>query len=259
MGKIIRSEEKNLDKKRRRMIELAKIADAISKVLKHNFLGFYIMGSFVMGDWEPQMSDIDFIVVTRKPLNKEESIQIGKLHHVLSVSEVGKKLDGAYTYLQQPQQKRFKEKTGSVENHEFIADSPCHLSADNILCLLQYGKCVLGTPIKELSLSVSDKELTEAVREMLTEDANEIDEKQDFQTLYDVLIDMLRCIYTLEAKKLPTKPRAIEHCRMLLGRDLYKNIKARQNGNAKEFAIEKSRLKLIATYGLSIKDEHTPQ
>jgi len=259
MGKITRSKERNLDRKRSCMIELTKIADAISKVLKDNFLGFYIMGSFVMGDWDPQNSDIDFIVVTKKPLNKEESVQIGKLHHALSKSEVGNKLDGAYTYLQQLQEKRFKERTGSVENHEFIADSPCHLSADNVLCLLQYGKCVLGTPIKALSLSVSDKELTEAVREMLTEYANEIDGKQDFQTRYDVLIGMLRCIYTLETKKLPTKPRAIEHSRMLLGRSLYKNIKALQSGNAKEFAIDKSRLKLIATYGLSIKEEHTPQ
>jgi streptomycin 3"-adenylyltransferase len=53
------------------MIQLTAIADAISKALRDNFLGFYIMGSFVMGDWDPQKSDIDFIVVTRKPLNKE--------------------------------------------------------------------------------------------------------------------------------------------------------------------------------------------
>jgi len=256
MGKISRSKEKNLDMKRSYMIQLRAIADAISKALRDNFLGFYIMGSFVMGDWDPQRSDIDFIVVTRKPLNKEESIQVGKLHQSLSKSDVGKKLDGAYTYLQQLQEKRFEEKTGSVENHEFIADSPCHLSADNILCLLKYGKCILGKPIKELSLSVSDEELVQAAQDMLIEDADEIDKKQDFQTLYDILIDMLRCIYTLETKKLPTKPRALEHCRRLLGRALYKNIKALQNGNVKEFAIDKTKLKLIAAYGLSLRDQH---
>jgi streptomycin 3"-adenylyltransferase len=256
MGKITRSKEKNLDIKCRYMIELTAIADAISKTLMDNFLGFYIMGSFVMGDWNPKKSDIDFIVVTRKPLNKEESIHISKLHHALSKSEVGKRLDGAYTYLQQLQEKRFEEKTGSVENHEFIADSPCHLSADNVLCLLQYGECILGKPIKELSLSVSDEELVQAARDMLTEDADEIDKKQDFQTLYDILIDMLRCIYTLETKKLPTKPRAIEHCRRLLDRALYENIKALQNGNVKEFAIDKTKLKLIAAYGMSLRERH---
>ena len=253
MRKISHSEEENL--RRNYMIELTIIADAISKALKDNFLGFYIIGSFMMGDWDPQKSDIDFIIITRKTLNKEESIHISKLHQTLSKSNVGKKLDGAYVYLQQLQEKRFEEKTGSVENHEFIADSPCHLSADNVLCLLQYGKCILGKPIKELSLSVSDEELVQAARDMLIEDADEI-EKQDFLALYDILIDMLRCIYTLETKKLPTKPRAIEHCRRLLGRALYENIKALQDGKVKEFAIDKSKLKLIAAYGLSLRNQH---
>ena len=43
MGKITRSKEKNLGMKRSYMIELTVIAEAISKVLKDNFLGFYIM------------------------------------------------------------------------------------------------------------------------------------------------------------------------------------------------------------------------
>lgn len=58
MGKITRSNEKNLDIKRSYMSELRAIADAISKVLGDNFLGFYVMGSFVMGDWDPQKSDV---------------------------------------------------------------------------------------------------------------------------------------------------------------------------------------------------------
>jgi hypothetical protein len=167
-------------------------------------------------------------------------------------SDVGGKLDGAYTYLQQLQQKRFNEKTGSFENHKFIPDSPCHLSSDNVLCLLQYGKCIMGKPIVELSLSVSDEELAQAARDMLIEDADEIDKKNDFETLYYVLIDMLRCIYTLETKTLPTKPKAVEHCRQLLGKELCQKIKETQNGNLKEFKIDKSRLKLVATYGLSL-------
>jgi hypothetical protein len=216
-------------------------------------VGFYVVGSFVMGDWDPEKSDIDFVVVTRKPLNKRESLEIGKLHQALSKSDLGKKLDGTYTYLEQLQQKRFEERTGSVEDHEFKADCPCHLSADNILCLLEYGKCIQGVPIEELSLSVSDEELSQAAYDMLLEDIAEIDTKEDFQTLYYILIDMRRCIYTLETGKLPTKPRAIEYCRSLVGRDLYENIKALRDGRIDEFRIEKSNLKRIASYGISKK------
>ena len=119
--------------------ELKRVAEDLSDILKSNFVGFYVMGSFVMGDWDPEKSDIDFVVVTRKPLNKRESLEIGKLHQALSKSDLGKKLDGAYAYLEQLQQKRFEERTGSFEDHEFKADCQCHLSADNILCLLEYG------------------------------------------------------------------------------------------------------------------------
>lgn len=146
MRKIARREEKHFDVKHSCITQLAKISHAVSRVLEDNLVGFYIIGSFVMGDWNPQRSDIDFIVVTRRPLSKDESARIGRVHRALSKTEVGRKLDGAYTYLQQLQEKRFGEKTGSVENHKFIPDSPCHLSADNILCLLQYGRCMSGTP-----------------------------------------------------------------------------------------------------------------
>jgi len=242
-----------LDRKYDYISELERVARDLSGILKGNFVGFYVMGSFVMGDWDPEKSDIDFVVVTRKPLNKRESLEIGKLHQALSKSDLGKKLDGAYAYLEQLQQKRFEERTGSVEDHEFKADCPCHLSADNILCLLEYGKCIQGVPIEELSLSVSDEELSQAAYDMLLEDIAEIDTKEDFQTLYYILIDMLRCIYTLETGKLPTKPRAIEYCRSLVGRDLYENIKALRDGRIDEFRIEKSNLKRIAAYGISKK------
>ena len=227
------------------------MGEDLSKILMDNFVGFYIMGSFVMGDWDPQRSDIDFIAVTRRPLNRRESLEIGKLHRALSSSDLGRKLDGAYVYLEQLQQKRFEERTGSFEDHEFKPDCPCHLSADNVLCLLEYGKCVQGMPIEDLGLSVSDEELSRAAYDMLLEDIGEIDEKEDFQTLYDILVDMLRCIYTLETGKLPTKPRAIRHCKNLIGRSLYEDVKAFREGKVDKFRIKKSDLKRIASYGLS--------
>jgi hypothetical protein len=212
------------------------------------------MGSFVMGDCNPKTSDIDFIVVTMKPLDKKESLEIGKMHTAISKTDLGEKLDGAYTYLEQLQQKKFEERTGSFEDHEFKADCPCHLSVDNILCLLQFGKCIEGVPIRELGLSVSEEELSQAARDMLFEDMEGVDKKDDFQTLYNIMIDMLRCIFTLETGKLPTKPRAIEHCKNLIGKNLYKNIKAFREGRIEEFTIEKNDLNRIASYGLSKKN-----
>jgi hypothetical protein len=236
------------------MPELENVANDLSRILKENFVGFYIMGSFVMGDWNPRSSDIDFIAVTMKRLSRRESLEIGKLHQSLSKSDLGKKLEGVYAYLKQLQQKRFEERTGCVENGEFKADRPCPLSADSVLCLLKYGKRIQGLPIEELGLSVSREELSNAVYGMLLEDAEEIGKKEDFQSLYYVLIDMLRCIYTLETGELPTKSRALEYCMDLAGRGLYENVKAFREGRIEEFRIEKSDLDRIACYGLSRKN-----
>lgn len=85
---------------------LKKVAEGLSDILKGNFVGFYIMGSFVMGDWDPGTSDIDFIAVTKKPLTRQESVSIARMHNALSSTDLGKKLDGAYAYLEQLQQKR---------------------------------------------------------------------------------------------------------------------------------------------------------
>jgi len=243
-----------LDREYDYMSRLNRVVKYLSGILKDNFVGFYIMGSFVMEDWDPKTSDIDFIAVTRKRLSRRESFEIGKMHKALSKTYLGKKLDGAYTYLEQLQQKSFEERTGSVEDHEFKADCPCHLSADNILCLLEYGKCIQGVPIEELGLSVSEKELSQAAYDMLLEDTEEISKKEDSQTLYYILIDMLRCIYTLETGKLPTKSKAIEHCKNLVGKSLYENIIAFREGKTEEFPIEKSDLDRISSYGLSKKN-----
>jgi len=239
--------------------ELKRMAEHLSDILKSNFVGLYIMGSLVMGDWNPRTSDIDFIAVTRKPINDKESAEIGKMHRALSKTDLGKKLDGAYTYLEQLQQKRFEERTGSFEDHEFKADCPCHLSADNIRCLLECGKCIQGTPIKKLGLRVSDEELSQATYAMLHEDAEQIDKKQDFQTLYYILIDMLRSIYTLETGKLPTKPKAIEHCKSLIGKNLYENLKAFREGKIEEFEIKKNELRRITAYGKSKRSRSMPK
>jgi hypothetical protein len=236
------------------MSKLRRMAGELSDILNSNFVGLYVIGSFVMDDWNPRTSDIDFIAVTEKPLSKNESAKIGKMHRALSKTDLGKKLDGAYTYLEQLKQKRFDERTGSFEDHEFKADCPCHLSADNILCLLEYGKCIQGVPIEKLGLSVSKKELSQAANDMLLEDAREINQKEDFQTLCYILIDMLRCIYTLDTGRLPTKSKAIEHCENLLGKSLYENIKTFREGRIEEFKIVKNDLDRIASYGLSKKN-----
>lgn len=237
------------------MNKLKEIANKVAVILNDNFVGFYVSGSITMGDWNPQKSDVDFGVVTKKPLNKLESDEIRELHQNLLRSDLGRKLEGEYVDLCLLQKKEFNKLVGAVNQGVFTPNVQCQISADNVFCMIQFGRCIKGMPIKGLNLSVTDDELIDAVYGMLVEDRPVIDTSKDFQTLYYILINSLRCIYTIQTMKLPTKQEAVEHNRTLIGDDLYQRIMDYMNNKLSEFEIDKNKLKSIIDYGISLKRE----
>src|SRR5712692_1369219 len=172
--------------------ELPGIGRRIADLLQENFVGFYMYGSFTMGAWNPYTSDLDFIVVLNNPANTQEDAALQRLHTELAMTTIGKKLEGEYIDLQTLRQKQFHTSIGTVLEGEYFPSYPCQLSADNILCLIQYGESVYGEPIERLSLKVTPQELSEAVYEMLLEDSEQLTTAPDFETTVYLLIDSLR-------------------------------------------------------------------
>jgi len=234
--------------------ELQKIASQIAFVLERNFVGFYVTGSFVMNAWNEKTSDIDFIVVTYKPLNEEEIVALVPLHQNFQRSETGKKLEGEYIDLASLQLLDFESlKITNVQNGKLEADSECRLSADNVLCLIQFGKVFIGKPVTELNLFVSQEQYTNALRGMLWEEKMKVIETNNFYELYDVLINTLRCIYGIQTKKLPTKAEAIQHSQKEIGEELYNNIINFRNGNIQQFKLDKNNINYLINCGLAYK------
>jgi hypothetical protein len=65
--------------------------------LSNNFVGAYLHGSIAFPEYNPEAGDIDFYVVTRRPLNGAEIKSLGHLHRSLAAKfEFGSKLDGFY-------------------------------------------------------------------------------------------------------------------------------------------------------------------
>ena len=54
-------------------------ANIIQKILGSNFVGFYLQGSLVLGDFD-LTSDIDFIIVTERDLSEEQLEEVKKAH-----------------------------------------------------------------------------------------------------------------------------------------------------------------------------------
>ena len=84
-----------LPSKVRELVE--EFRDELFTVLGTNLVGAYLHGSIALPGYEPHAGDIDFHVVNRRPLAREEIKRLDHLHRALAARfEFGKRLDGFY-------------------------------------------------------------------------------------------------------------------------------------------------------------------
>ena len=233
--------------------ELARIGRDIATLLGENFVGFYISGSFAMGAWNPRSSDLDFLVVMKHPATPEEDAALASLHTALSKTEIGKRLEGEYIERETLRQKQFHMPVGTVLEGVYYPDIPCRLSADNVLCLIQYGQCILGEPVEQLALTVTAEELSQAVYQMLLEDREKLETAASVETVLALLINSLRSIYTLRTGLLPTKSAAVTFNQDLLSGDLRTYLTKFQEGMVPDVVIPRAEVRAIMEYGLSLQ------
>jgi predicted nucleotidyltransferase len=76
---------------------LQELVIGIQEILKENFIGAYLQGSFAVGDFD-QHSDVDFIVVIKKELSENEISALQELHgRIYSLpSPWAQHLEGSY-------------------------------------------------------------------------------------------------------------------------------------------------------------------
>lgn len=70
----------------------------IQKVLDDDFVGMYVHGSLASGDFEPERSDVDFLVVTRTELSRSRMDELKAMHAAITASGLkwADKLEGSY-------------------------------------------------------------------------------------------------------------------------------------------------------------------
>ncbi len=70
----------------------------VQAILGDRFVGLYLYGSLASGDFDPQRSDIDFVVVTATELPNELMPALAAMHAQLAASDLpwAKKLEGSY-------------------------------------------------------------------------------------------------------------------------------------------------------------------
>ncbi len=197
----------------------------VQSVLGDHFIGLYLHGSLVSGDFNPQTSDIDFLVVSQDELAVELLPDLAAMHARLTASGLkpAAKLEGSY--ISAAALRRYDPP--HVEHPVLRVDGTFAVDGhgtDWIIqrhYLRQQGIAISGPPLENLIDPVQPADLQRAVLGVLLEwwsppfpNPSRFD-SPEYQA-YTVLT-MCRALYTLQFADVVSKPAAARWAQAVLG------------------------------------------
>ena len=195
-------------------------------ILSDHFVGMYLDGSLAIGDFEPDKSDLDFVVVTNSDVSSETFGVLKAMHDRIAsgASKWARELEGSYIsqralrHDRRPAAHPYIDR-GSVLAmvHQESGYWPIHRHI-----LREQGVVLAGPPPRTLIDPVQPDELREAVRGILSEwwmpmlvDGPLL--LNGFYRCYAVLT-MSRMLYTIRHGAIVTKPIAARWAQEALDR-----------------------------------------
>jgi hypothetical protein len=204
---------------------LQELLDRARQVLSENFVGLYVYGSLASGDFNPETSDIDFLVVTADEVSPEQLAGLETLHARLNTGGLkwASKLEGAYLprhALRRHDPDDTRARPGVNEGRFALGG----LGSDWVIqryLLREQGGVIVGPHPSTFIDPVSADDLRQSVRALLREwwrpmlaDSARLT-SDDYQA-YAVL-SMCRALYTLERGQFVSKPVAARWAQQKLG------------------------------------------
>jgi predicted nucleotidyltransferase len=194
---------------------LKELLKAVRSILKRHFIGMYLYGSLASGDFNPETSDIDFVVVTKDELSNEMISKLKDMHANLKASGLkwAKKLEGSYI----PQDSLRRYDPANARHPSVGVDWDFGIGfhgSDWIIqrhILREQGVIVAGpTPAALIDL-IQSQDIQRAVLEVLRDWwmpvlKNNSDFLQNSEYQAYAILTMCRSFYTLEHGTIASKP-----------------------------------------------------
>lgn len=194
----------------------------VKKILKDQFVGMYLYGSLSSGDFNPETSDVDFLVVTKETLPDETVSELEEMHNktwATSLKRAGK-LEGAYVHQELI---RKHDPNGlpcpTVNEGKFYLDRP---GSDWIIqrhVVREYGIVLDGPDPKTLIDFVTAEDIRTSIMGVLREWWYPMLENPDWLRANDdgyrsfAVITMCRVLHGLEHGTITSKPKAVQWAR----------------------------------------------
>ena len=203
---------------------LNELLTAVQMVLGEHFVGLYLYGSLASGDFNPETSDIDFLVVTTDELPSALIVKLEALHMRLLASNLkwAKKLEGAYI----PQQAIHRYGNSDLP-HPFLNEGNFYLAPEGSDWVIQrhvireQGIVLAGPDPRTLIDPVEPKDIRWSVLSYLNEwwapmlDAPERLRDSEYQAY--AIVTMCRTLYTLQHGTIASKPVSARWAQEKLG------------------------------------------
>jgi hypothetical protein len=195
---------------------LESLLDGARSVLGARFVGLYLYGSLATGDFSPETSDIDFVVVTDGEASDAEVAALGAMHARLAASEgLAAALEGSYI----PRAALRRWDPADARHPHLSHERPFQIDEhgpDWVIqrfVLREHGVVVAGPPPREWIDPVTPAMLREAVAGVLREFWANQGSSDEFlrPRAYQVFAvqTMCRSLHTLETGEIASKPVAV--------------------------------------------------
>lgn len=203
---------------------LHRLLSDVRATLGDHFFGLYLYGSLASGDFDPDRSDIDFLVVTTDDLPDEMILALEAMHTRLMNSGLtwAAKLEGAY--LPRAALRRYDPdappRPGINEKHFGVGRHGSDWIIQRYI-IREYGAALAGPPPRDLIDPVPPDDLRQAVRGILAEWWAPVAREQVWlhDSLYQsfAILTMCRALHTLHYGTVVSKPVAARWAQAALG------------------------------------------
>lgn len=199
---------------------LEQLLQGVQQELAHNLIGVYLRGSLAYGDFSPDTSDLDILVVTERAINDAEFGRLLAFHQQLAnlPNPYAKRMEVAYIDKEAVKEFRPRQRYPTLEQGEGENLKWSEHGQNWILerwALHEYGKALYGPPPRTLIRPISPAEIIQAVCARLkdwaewAQDENDPDWQLPKSHKAYVIETMCRALYTLENGELASKPHAV--------------------------------------------------
>lgn len=222
----------------------------VQNILVDQFVGMYLYGSLSSGDFNPETSDVDFLVVTTDTLSDNKIAELEAMHQRIWAGGLKRasRLEGSY--IPQKDIRRHDPNNApcpTINEGKFYVDKP---GSDWIIqryIVRECGVILAGSDPKTLIDPVTADELRGAVLETLQEwwfpMVNDSTWLREHGSNYHgfAVITMCRALHALKYGTIVSKPVAVRWAKENLGHQWHKLIEqavASQYGMHSEFLDE---------------------